>query len=103
MFKKHLIAIPVLIIICIALGWFGRPYVESRLAANETPSATKVYQGFDFSFEYPSSYTASEKGLWDEGRYEISLNPPKNSDLASLPDIKDFSTINFLKYGILYS
>lgn len=85
---KHLIAIPVIIVVCVALGWFGRPYVESRLATNETPSATKIYQGFDFSFVYPAAYTASEKGLWSEGRYETSLNPPKNSELASLPDIK---------------
>jgi len=88
MFLKHLIIVPIIFIIAFSLGWFGRPYVESKMAANEAPSTTKVYQGFDFSFEYPVSYTASEIGLWSEGRYGASLNLPKGSDVGPIPDIK---------------
>jgi len=88
MFLKHLVIVPVVFIVALSLGWFGRLYFESKMAVNETSSATKAYQGFDFSFEYPVSYTASEDGLWTKDRYEFSLNLPEYSDVGSLPDIK---------------
>jgi len=88
MLLKHLIIVPIVFIVALSLGWFGRPYIESKMAVNETLGTTKVYQGFDFSFEYPVSYIASEDGLWTKDRYEFSLNPTEYSDTASLPDIE---------------
>ncbi|MFA6131644.1 MAG: hypothetical protein WC702_01055 [Patescibacteria group bacterium] len=76
---KYPIAILAIVAVFIILVWVARSFSGS--------DTVKIYRGSDFSFEYPAEYTASEKGLWESDRYEMSLNPPVGSDTATLPDI----------------
>lgn len=48
----------------------------------------KTFEGSGFSFTYPKTYIADDKGLWTEEGYKLHTNPPETCDTCQIPEVE---------------